>query len=334
MYTIIASVIVFGMLIFFHEFGHFILAKLSDIKVREFSLGFGPQLFKMKPGETEYSIRVLPLGGFVKMEGEDTKTADPRAFNNKPIISRLGVIFAGPAMNFVLAVLLIAIISFFAGVATTKISVIPGEPADKAGLKNGDVVYSIDGQKVRTWDEVVNLISQKPCQNVSIVVLRDGKAMDFNLKTEIEYGTQRGIIGIKSNVVKYSVTESIKSGVQRTFWISKMILVGLFQIIRGKTRPDVVGPIGIVHMVGEAARVGIFNLLYLSAIISINLGLFNLLPIPALDGSRIFFLIVEFLRGKPLEPEKEGFIHFIGFTLLMILMIIIAYKDIMRFIFF
>ncbi|HHW02823.1 MAG TPA: RIP metalloprotease RseP [Thermoanaerobacterales bacterium] len=334
MYTLLASVIVFGMLIFFHEFGHFILAKVADIKVKEFSLGFGPQLFKIKPGETEYSIRLLPLGGFVKMEGEDAKTADPRAFNNKPIISRLGVIFAGPAMNFVLAVILIALISFFAGVATTRISVIPGEPADNAGMKNGDIVYSIDGQKVTSWDEVVNLISQKPGQNISIVVLRDGKMLDFNLKTEIEQSTQRGIIGIKSHLVKYSAVESIKSGVQRTIWISKMIMEGLFQIFKGKTRADVVGPIGIVHMVGEAARVGIFNLLYLSAIISINLGLFNLFPIPALDGSRIFFLIIEFFRGKPIEPEKEGFIHFIGFTLLMILMIIIAYKDIMRFIFF
>jgi len=332
LYTLIASFIVFGMLIFFHEFGHFIVAKLSDIKVREFSLGFGPQLVKMKPGETEYSIRLLPLGGFVKMEGEDEKTTDPRAFNNKHIINRLGVIFAGPAMNFVLAILLIGVISFFAGVATTRISVMPGEPADKAGLKDGDIIYSVDGQKVKTWDEVVNLISQKPGQNVAIVVLRNGKSESFNLTTEIEQGTQRGIIGIKSYVVKYSAAESIKSGVQRTFWISGMILEGLFQIIRGKTQADVVGPIGIVHMVGEAARVGIFNLLYLAAIISINLGLFNLFPIPALDGSRMFFLIVEFLRGKPIEPEKEGFVHFIGFTLLMILMIFIAYKDIMRFI--
>ncbi|MCR4430548.1 MAG: RIP metalloprotease RseP [Tepidanaerobacteraceae bacterium] len=332
MYTFLASLIVFGMLIFFHELGHFIVAKLSDIKVREFSLGFGPQIFRVKPGETEYSIRALPLGGFVKMEGEDAKTTDPRAFNNKPVSNRLGVIFAGPAMNFVLAILLIAVICFFAGVATTRITVIPGGPADKAGIKNNDVVYSIDGQKIKTWDEVVNVISQKPNQNISIIVLRNGKPVSFNFKTQIDAASRRGIIGIKSNIVKYSLPESIRTGIERTFWISKMILEGLFQIIRGKTRADVVGPIGIVHMVGEAAKVGIFNLIYLSAVISINLGLFNLFPIPALDGSRILFLVIELLRGRPMEPEKEGLIHFIGFTLLMILMILIAYKDIMRFI--
>lgn len=334
MYTLIASLVVFGMLVFFHEFGHFLIAKLSDIKVNEFSLGFGPQLFKVKSGETEYSIRGLPLGGFVKLEGEETKTSDPRAFNNKSVFVRIGVIFAGPAMNFVLAILLIALISFFAGVATTKVSVIPGEPADRAGLKNQDVVCSVEGVKVRTWDDVVNLISQKPGQYINITVIRDGKTLNFKLKTDIEPQTHRGIIGIKSNIVKYSAMESIKSGIQRTYWISKMILQGLLQIIGGKTRADLVGPIGIVHLVGEAAKVGIYNLLYLAAIISINLGLFNLFPIPALDGSRIFFLLVELMRGKPIEPEKEGLIHFIGFTLLMILMLIIAYQDIMRFITF
>lgn len=332
MYTFIASLIVFGVLIFFHELGHFIMAKLSDIKVNEFSLGFGPPVISVKPGETQYSIRALPVGGFVKMEGEDSKTSDPRAFNNKPVINRLGVIFAGPAMNFILAVLLISIICFFAGVATTRISVIPEGPAYKAGIKNNDVIYSIDGKKIKTWDEIVNIISQKPGQMVSITVLREGKPLIFNLKTQVDVDSHRGIIGIKSHIVKYSAAESLRTGVQKTYWISKMILEGLVQIIRGKTKADVVGPIGIVHMVGEAAKVGIFNLIYLAAIISINLGLFNLFPIPALDGSRIFFLLIEILRGKPIEPEKEGLIHFIGFTLLMILMIIIAYKDIMRFI--
>jgi regulator of sigma E protease len=319
------------MLVFFHEFGHFLLAKISDIKVREFSLGMGPAIFKIKFGETDYSIRILPLGGFVKMEGEDEKTNDPRAFNNKPVLFRTAVIFAGPAMNFVLAILLMAAIGFFAGVATTRISVIPGEPAYYAGIKNGDTIYSVDGVKVNNWEEVVNIISQKPGKNIKVVVMRDGKYFTYNLKTAVEPETQRGIIGIKSIVVKHSFVESIKSGAQRTFLVSKMVLYGLVQALMGKTKADVMGPAGIVHLIGEAAKVGIFNLMYLAAIISINLGLFNLLPIPALDGSRLFFLGIEGLRGKPIEPEKEGLIHFIGFTLLMILMIFIFYKDIMRF---
>jgi len=322
------------MLVFFHEFGHFLMAKWSDIYVKEFSLGMGPSIVKVKIGETEYSVRLLPLGGFVRMEGEDAKSSDPRAFINKSVWRRFGVIFAGPFMNFVLALVLITIISFFSGIATTRITVIDNEPAQKAGMKNGDIIYAIDDKKVSSWDEVVSSISKKPGQIIKVTVKRQNDLLTYNIKTDIEPETKRGVIGIKSEIIRYSPIESIKSGFERTLWISRMILNGLIHIISGKAPADVVGPIGIVYMVGEAAQVGFYNLLYLAAIISVNLGLFNLLPIPALDGSRLFFLLIEFLRGKPIDPEKEGFIHFLGFALMMIMMIVIAYKDIMRFNFF
>jgi regulator of sigma E protease len=326
--TLVPSVIVFGMLVFFHELGHFVFAKISDIKVNEFSLGFGPQILSIKSKETDYSIRILPFGGYVKMEGEDSKTSNPRAFNNKPALTRLGVVLAGPVMNFILAILLLAIISFSSGIATTQVTVIPGEPAQRAGIRSNDHIYAIDNQRVDSWDEVVDLISKKPNEKIAVTVLRDGNYIKYIVDTAVEPETQRGIIGIKTVVVKNSLSKSLKFGAQKTFWISKMILVGISQMISGKVEVDVMGPLGLVHIVGEAAKIGAYQLLYIAAIISINLGLFNLFPIPALDGGRGVFLALELLRGKPIEPEKEGLIHFIGFALLMFLMVIVLFKDI------
>ena len=327
MQTLASSIFVFGLLVFFHELGHFVVAKLSDIKVNEFSLGFGPQIIGIKSKETHYSIRILPFGGYVKMEGEDSQTNDPRAFNNKSPLTRLGVILAGPLMNFVLAILLLAIIGFFSGVTSTQVTVTPGDPAELSGIQNYDKIYAIDNYRVNSWEEVVEIISSKPNQEITVTVIRDGKYIDYSVKTKVEPGTQRGIIGIKTVIQKHSIIESIKYGFEKTFWILKMILLGIFQMLTGKVKAEIVGPVGMVHIVGEAAKTGVYQLLYIAAIISANLGMFNLFPVPALDGGRGIFLMVEMLRGKPVEPEKEGLIHFIGFALLMFLMIIVLFKD-------
>lgn len=293
-------------------------------------MGFGPKLFEFKSQETEYSLRLLPFGGFVRMEGEEEATQDPRAFNNKPVLTRMGVILAGPVMNFILAIILISIISFFAGTATTEILVMPESPAALAGLKNGDIIYTIEGQKINIWEEIVEIIGQKPDKNINVEVLRDGNILSYNIKTDVEQKTNRGMIGIKAVVEKHSFAKSLKAGIYTTFWVVKTILVGLLEMLKGQTKADVVGPVGIVHIVGEAAKIGFFNVLYLAAIISINLGLFNLFPIPALDGSKIVFLGIELIKGRALDQEKEGFIHFIGFALLMVLMIFILLKDLRK----
>ncbi|MFY9217553.1 MAG: RIP metalloprotease RseP [Tepidanaerobacteraceae bacterium] len=327
MQTILSSILVFGMLIFFHELGHFIVAKLSDIKVNEFSLGLGPQLISMKLKETHYSIRLLPFGGYVKMEGEDTDTSDPRAFNNKSALVRLGVILAGPLMNFILAILLLGIIGFYSGVPTRQVTVTPGEPAEISGIQDNDIIHAIDGRKVGHWEEIVEIISGRHNEKISVTVIRDGKYIDYDVTTTVEPKTQRGIIGIKSVMQKHSVLESIKYGYKKTVLILKLILVGIYQVLTGKVKADVVGPVGLAHIVGEAAKIGVYQVLYIAAVISANLGLFNLFPIPALDGGRGIFLVFELLRGKPVAPEKEGLIHFIGFALLMFLMILILFKD-------
>lgn len=327
MQTLVSSIFVFGMLIFFHELGHFIVAKLSDIKVNEFSLGFGPQIIGIKTKETHYSIRLLPFGGYVKMEGEDSETTDPRAFNNKTALTRLGVILAGPLMNFILAISLFAIIGFSSGIASTQVRVIPGEPAALSGIQNNDKIYAVDNQRVNSWEEIVEAISSKPNEEITVTVIRDGKYIDYSVKTAVEPETQRGIIGIQTVIVKHSILDSIKYGFQKTFWILKMIILGIIHMLTGKVKADIVGPVGMVQIVGEAAKIGVYQVLYIAAVISANLGLFNLFPIPALDGGRGIFLIFELLRGKPVEPEKEGFIHFIGFALLMFLMILVLFKD-------
>ncbi|MCF6096729.1 RIP metalloprotease RseP [Thermovorax subterraneus] len=328
--TIAISIIVFGALVFFHELGHFLVAKLCSIKVNEFSLGFGPTLVSFKKGETLYSVRALPLGGYVKMEGEDEKSGDPRAFSNKPVGARMAVVIAGPMMNLLMAVILISLIGFFGGVATTKVEVIPNSPAELAGIKDGDIIVAIDNKKISSWDETVSIISQKPNQTLELEILRNGEKKEISVTAKQEPETGRGVIGIKSVVIRYSLLYSVKTGVQKTFWASGMILSSIPRLLTGRGLSDLVGPLGIAHMVGEAARFGIFNVLYLTAFISINLGLLNLLPVPALDGSRLVFLLVEFLRGKPIDPEKEGVIHFLGFALLMLLMAFVLYRDFMR----
>ncbi len=328
--TLIPTIIVLGAIIFFHEFGHFIVAKLSGIKVNEFSMGFGPQILKIKGKETDYFIRLLPLGGYVKMEGEDAATSDPRAFNNKPPLTRLAVILAGPLMNFLIAAILLSAISFSSGIATTQVTVIPGEPAAEAGIRDGDVIYAVDGIKVNSWEDVVDRISNRPKEQVEITVSRNNTLITYNVTAKEDPDTKRGIIGIKTVVVKHSLSRSLQFGIQKTFWITKMILVGLAQMLTGKAAVDVVGPVGIFQIVEEAAKNGIFQVMYIAALISINLGLFNIFPIPALDGGRCVFIILEILRGRPIDLEKEGFIHFIGFVILMIFMIIVLFKDISK----
>ncbi|QIB26158.1 RIP metalloprotease RseP [Caloranaerobacter azorensis] len=332
MLTAVTAILVFFLVVIFHEFGHFIVAKLVDIKVHEFSIGMGPRLAKIKKGETEYSIRILPIGGYVRMEGEDEASNDLRSFNNRPILSRAAVLFAGAFMNFVLAIIVFSIIAYVIGVPTTTINkVTPNFPAEISGLKSGDKIIQINDKPITKWEEIVSEINRGKNKELEITVLRENEKKKFIVKPVLDKQSNRLMIGIVPKSKK-SVLYSIKIGIERTIFVIGMMFKFFQMLFQGNvSTKDVVGPVGIIYMVGEAARVGILNVLSLIGLISVNLGFFNLLPIPALDGSRLMFLLVEFIRKKPIEPEKEGFIHFIGFVFLMILMIIIAYKDIIRF---
>jgi len=334
--TLVASIIIFGLLIFAHEFGHFFVARLAGIKVLEFAVGFGKELlfWQKKEGGTRYSLRLFPLGGFCRLYGEDPEEANKEeSFQEKPLISRLAVISAGSLMNFFLAVILFSLVYFFfLGVPQTKTAqigeVLPASPAFEAGLQPGDIILSIDGVKMESWNDVIHYINAHPGRQITLIILRDNMELSVPVVPAEEGG--KGLIGIAPVYQKYLFFPSIALGFNYTWFFIKLIFISLYQMVRGMIPADIAGPVGIIAVVAEVTKTGWSNLFYLAAVISINLGIINLLPIPALDGSRILFLLVEGIRGKPIDPQKEGFIHFIGFTLLIILMILIAFQDITR----
>ncbi len=338
--TIIASIIIFGLLIFVHEFGHFIIARLVRINVLEFAIGFGKELFGwQKEGGTRYTLRLFPLGGFCRLLGEDPEEALKKgSFQEKPLSSRFVVISAGSLMNFLLAIILFSLVYFFfLGVPqsqSTQIGeVLPKSRAIEAGLQTGDVILAIDSLEMKNWNNVISYINANPGKQITLLVKRDNAELSVPVVPIEETETGKGLIGIAPVYKKYVFFSSIALGFTYTWFFIKLIFVSIYQMITGAIPADVAGPVGIVAVVGEVTKTGLSNLFSLAAIISINLGIINLLPIPALDGSRILFLALEGIRGKPIDPKKEGFIHFIGFTLLIILMILIAFQDITRLIF-
>ncbi|MCT4564097.1 MAG: RIP metalloprotease RseP [Maledivibacter sp.] len=335
MYTIISIIsfiFVFGLLVFFHEFGHFAVAKLNNIKVHKFALGMGPKLLSYQGRETEYSLRILPIGGYVHMEGEDEVSDDERSFSSKTPLQRMAVLAAGPIMNIVLAVILLTIIAFNFGAPVNTIDKITEDsPAEIVGLKAGDEIIKINEVDINSWDDIVETIGENEDRILKVNVLRNGEKLSFDITPKLDKKTNRYLIGITPAMEK-SVIKSVKSAVGNVFLVMKQIFEFLFNFLRGQgSAEDVVGPIGMFHYVGEAASISIFSLLSLAAVISINLAIINILPFPALDGGRIIFAIIEMIKGSPVDPEKEGFVHMIGFVVLIALMVLVVYKDIIRF---
>ncbi|MGI6678537.1 MAG: RIP metalloprotease RseP [Dehalobacterium sp.] len=342
--SILWSIIILGVLILVHEFGHFITAKKNDVQVDEFSLGMGPKLFDIEKGSTIYTLRLLPIGGYVRMAGMDeteqeggerslTGCDDPRGFNNKTVLQRMSIIFSGPVMNFVTAILFFIIAYMGVGIPSNDNvlgQVMPDQPAARAGMEPGDRVVNINGAEISTWDEMVQIIHQSPNQELTITVHRDEQIKIFQVVPELDQENNIGLIGVTTSMDKKGFMEAASLGVTQTYEFTKLLILAIVQMITGAIQPDLAGPVGIVSMVGEVSRLGIGSVLTFAGVLSINLGLINLFPIPALDGSRLIFLALEGLRGRPLAPEKENFIHFIGFVLLMGLMLMVTYKDIQR----
>lgn len=332
--TIVATIIILGVLIFVHELGHFIVARLAGIRVLEFALGFGKELLGWEKGGTRYTLRAFPLGGFCRMLGEDDDVHGEGSFQDQPVSWRFAVVSAGAVMNFLLAVVLFFMVYFFfLGVPQTDSTeigqVLPEGPAEEVGLVEGDKVLAINGEEMADWDSVVSKINANPEKEISLYIERNGQEKTIRVIPEEE--GERGLIGIAPVAEKYSFFPSLYLGFENTWFFIQLIIVSIFQMIAGIIPADVAGPVGIVAVVGEVMETGLSNLFTLAAIISVNLGLINLLPIPALDGSRLVFLLLEAIRGKPIDPQKEGFIHLVGFTLLILLMIFIAFQDVTRF---
>jgi regulator of sigma E protease len=330
MQTAIAAIFVFLLVVLLHEFGHFAVAKLVGVKVNEFSIGMGPKLLQKTKGDTQYTLRLLPIGGYCKMEGEDENSDDPKSFSNVSPLSRIAVVVAGAFMNFVLAFIVLSIVSFNTGTPTTTIGeIIENSPAEESGLLPGDKIIKINNMDIDSWDNLSDNISKSNPENVlGIDIIRKNKEHTIEIMPEIEDG--RAIIGIIPAYEK-SVSSAFKGGAKNTVMFIQLMVDFLKSLFQGKvTTNDLSGPVGVISEIGKAANSGITNLLFLLGFISVNLGFFNLLPIPALDGGRIIFLLLEILRGKPIDPDKEGLVHFIGFVLLISLMLVVTYKDLIR----
>ncbi|GAV23471.1 RIP metalloprotease RseP [Carboxydothermus pertinax] len=339
MVTALASIVIFFLLIWIHELGHFLAAKKVGIVVKEFSIGFGPLLAKTRKKETQYSLRLIPLGGFVKMKGMDLEEGeeeedDRGSFTKASVWQRALVLFAGSGMNLLLAVVLLALV--FSIFGTPKVipvieQVQPNMPAKAAGFQPGDRILAVEGTKITSWEQLSEKISKSPNKPLTIKVLRNNS--EITLKVTPRPDEQGlGKIGIVPRQVteRKPLWEGLYLGFIYTWKIIVLIIVFLGKMIVHQAPMELGGPVRVVSEIGRAAKFGLGSLVQLAAFLSINLGIFNLLPIPALDGSRIMFVLAEGVRGKPVDPEKENFIHLIGFGLLLLLMLIVTYKDIIQ----
>lgn len=331
--SIVYTLVILCVLVLVHEFGHFIVAKKAGVLVEEFSLGMGPQVCGWHKGETEYSLRLFPIGGFVRMTGEDGESDNPRAFCNKSVWARMAVTFAGPLMNLLVAVVFFLVAFMYFGTPATDGllgTVAEGSPAELAGLQTGDVVVSLDDTAVKSWDDIVFYMADvQPGAAVTVGYLRGGEQFSAVLQT-VPNADGRAILGVTQGIKRADFLTSLKLGFTTTVNFTVMIFQALFGMVTGSTPVEVAGPVGMVSLVGEYADVGLMYLFLFAGMLSVNLGVMNLLPIPALDGARLVFLLIEAVRRKPVDRDKEAMVHFVGFVLLMVLMVVVTYFDVTK----
>ena len=416
MQTALAFIIIFGSLVFFHELGHFIFAKRAGILVREFAIGMGPKIIGITKGETIYTLRLLPIGGYVRMAGEDldqielqpgyrvglilneenivkkiilnqknnyqnilfmeVERADlarnlwiegydedeklqrydiardcvivengketviapyDRQFGAKSLWHRSMTIFAGPLFNFILAFFIFIILAVMQGIPTYE-PVVSGvnddSPAAKAGLLPGDLVTHINGEAINVWDDLAAAVQKQPGEKLEFIVEREGQTLSYMITPELKEmdGQQVGLIGITyRSPVEKDIVKAPGYAVEQTYEGATLIIKLLGKLISGEFSIDALsGPVGIYQATDQVAEYGIYSLMYWAAMLSINLGIMNLLPLPALDGGRLIFFAYEAVRGKPVDRQKEGIVHFVGIVLLMLLMVVVTWNDIQR----
>jgi regulator of sigma E protease len=350
MTTIVATIFVLGILIFFHELGHFVVAKRSGIRVERFSLGFPPKMIGKKIGDTEYCISWIPLGGYVKMAGEDPYETNikgkPDEFTSKPVGIRAMVIAAGPIMNLVLAVLIFWGIIFFQGKYkfhedTTIIGMVgAGEPADLAGIQPGDEIVSVNGITVNTFREMAEIIYQHVEEPVEVKWVRDGQEFSaaittYKDKVIDENGDMQNVgkigLGPSYTKIKVGFFKSLVDAVGTVWEILVETVIFIFQLITGAASVKLLGgPLLIAQTAGETARSGLVSLLAFTALLSVNLSLINLLPIPVLDGGHLLFLSIEKIKGSPLSLKQRATLQQIGLAFLILLIIFVTYNDFLR----
>jgi len=336
----LVAILFFGLLISIHELGHFTFAKLFKVKVNEFALGMGPAIFKKKKGDTTYALRLLPIGGYVSMEGEDEESQDENAFNRKKVWQKFIIVAAGAVMNLVLGIAIVAtVLSMEQYIGTNKVLYFhENATSQQTGLQEGDEFLEIDGHRVFSDMDVSFLMSRSDDGVFDMVVRRDGEKVELTgvtFKTEKEgnytlitydfvmLGEEPGVLNVIENAFK------------RTASIARLVWLSLFDLVTGQYGlTDLSGPVGTVNIIADAAagaaqsKEGLITALTLMAFVSINIGVFNVLPLPALDGGRLFFLLIEGIRRKPINPKYEGYIHGAGLVLLLLLMVVVTFNDI------
>lgn len=333
--TIIIVILMLEVLIIGHEFGHFITAKKCGITVNEFAVGMGPLLLKKVKNGTQYSLRAFPIGGYCAMEGEDEDTGSAGSFASKSIPKRILVVSAGAIMNYLMAIVILIVMLMIIGSPVTTLSgVVEGGSAEKAGLQAGDKIVAVQGVPTDSWEEVVDAISEsKVGDEITVTAVRDSEEITVS-GVEVMENEEGGLyIGIYAgrqpnffSAVKNSFTESVE--------LVKLMYKSLWMLVTGSASVnDVVGPVGIVSVMDNGVHTGgLVYVLFMAALISVNLAVINLLPLPALDGGRLLFLLLCAITRKELNPEIEGRIHYAGFILLMLLAVLITVKDINQFI--
>lgn len=353
--SLISFIVVLGVLIFFHELGHFLVAKRSGVGVLKFSLGFGPKLFGIKRGETEYLISAFPLGGYVKMVGDDPSEELPeedreRAFNNKSVGIRTAIVFAGPFANFLLAwVVFVVILAAGLAIPIPRVdsalpninNVLAGSPAEQAGIKSGDRIRSIDGVTVDTWEDMTKIVKQSPDKKLHFVIERGGQMIEADVTPKAAPDSSdkapKGQIGVSSQQL---VSEVIKTdnifmapilGAKALWGWCGVIVDSVEKLVTAEvSAKNIGGPVLIAQQAGAQAKEGMLPLIMFMAIISINLGILNLLPIPVLDGGHIFFFMIEAVIGRPVDIKHREIAQQIGMVLLLALMVFAFYNDIVR----
>ena len=328
MITILASILVFGLLIGVHEFGHLIAAKLCGIRVYEFAIGMGPKLFSFEKGGTKYGLRLFPIGGFCNMN-EDIESDEEDSFGNKNPFQRMFVLASGAIMNLLLGFLALCILlGMPKEIVTNRVGeVLPEAPAYTQGLEVGDEIVKINKTTTNIVDDIYMEMSYSDGSNINLVVKRNGEKINLTITP---YKNEEGkyIIGYRPAVEKNTFGKVVRNSFYYSIYISKAVLVSLKDMITGRVALNQMsGPVGIVKEIGNAAKKGFENLLNLIALITINLGLFNLLPFPALDGGRIVFVLYELITRKKVPINAEAVVHFIGLILLLVLMFIVTFSD-------
>ena len=343
--SIIIAILIFGLIIAIHELGHFFVAKACNVKVNEFSIGMGPAILKSKKSETQYSWRLFPIGGFCAMEGEDESSDDSRALNKKPVWQRILICVAGAVMNIILGFILVLIMVSTSNnlVTTTVRGFTQNASSQETGLKVNDKIVKVNGLSILTVNDLSYSFMTDKDGIFDMVVIRDGKKVKLSgvalSKEKIENGKDKILLDFTLYRDNKNVGTVLTHSFKTTVSTAKTIWISLGDLVKGKySLNDMSGPVGIVSVIGDSMKPSnssnfaemMQNILYLAAFITINVGIFNLLPLPALDGGRIVFLIIEAIRGKPVKPEHEGIVHFIGIALLMILMVIVTFNDIIK----